>query len=80
MSVNYDDLDQLIDEQVIVTATEDNEFVGNLKTYKEDFTLTLTGDGQPDDVQLSDLTIEYVDGEKIINSSNVISIEQWDRP
>lgn len=47
MPENYDDLEQPIDEQVIVKPTDDDKIVGTLRTYSEDFALTLTEAGQP---------------------------------
>ena len=80
MTVEYNDLGELVDEQVLVKLTGEDKVVGTLRTYKEDFGLTLTGTGQPDDVQIRDLNIDYVDGELILNGSNVVSVEQWERP
>lgn len=77
---NYEKLDELTGEQVKATVAGDREIVGTLDAYEDDFALTLAGDGQPEDVQIGDMEKEYVDGEKTLNGSNVISVEEWERP
>lgn len=79
---NRDELEDLVGEQVLVTMMDRTEIAGELDSYDEDFTLTLIGDGgpHPDETFLGDMNIEFVNGRKTLNGSNIKSTEPWDRP
>jgi len=76
------ELEDLAGERVLVTMMNGDEVAGELDSYDEDFALTLVGDGGPDagDMFTGDFHIEFVDGRKTLNGSNVKSVEPWDRP
>lgn len=80
MPGDHESLDELTGKPVLVKVQGANDMAGTLKTYDEDFSLTLTGEGQPEDVHAGDFEIEFIDGERTLNGTNVISVEQWDRP
>ena len=76
------ELDDLVGERVRVIMMDDTEIAGEVDSYTDNFGFTLTGDGDPDpdDIRKGDIQIEFVDGKRILNGSNVKSVEPWDRP
>jgi small nuclear ribonucleoprotein (snRNP)-like protein len=78
MPDNSPHLDGLIGQEVIVEMTNSEDVIGELESYEGDFSLTLVGDGTPDDVALGHLEKEFVDAKKVLNGSNVQSVEAWD--
>lgn len=79
--VESNDLEELVGEEVIMTTSSDKEYAGELESYEDDFSLTLTGDGgpSPDDVYAGDLQYEFVDGSRVFNGANVESVREDDR-
>lgn len=73
-----DNLDELIGEKVLLTLDSGREVVGRLESYEDDFTITLTGEGTPDNPTLGDLSTEYVEGQNVFNGQKVESVTAAD--
>lgn len=80
--VDSSELEDLVGKRVLATMMDGEEIAGELDSYDGEFALTLTGDGgpDPDDMFTGDMNINFVDGCKSLNGSNVKSVEPWDRP
>jgi len=68
------DLDNLLGQEVVVRMESGREVVGTLDSYDDDFSITLTGSGTPDNPTLGEMSTEYVDGKEVFNGSNVESV------
>lgn len=68
------ELQQLTGKEVIVKLSSGREVVGTLDAHEEDFSLTLTGSGTPDNPTLGQMSTEHVDGRETFNGSNVESV------
>lgn len=80
MTAYYESLDQYVGEQVIAEMIGDKRVVGTLESYEEDFSLTLSGDGGPnvDDMTLGELSVNWVDGERVLNGNRIDSVTRFE--
>ncbi|WP_147302002.1 hypothetical protein [Haloferax sp. Atlit-4N] len=67
----------LLGKEVEVEFVNGKSVVGTLKSIEEGSTITLIGDGTPDNLTLGAMNQDYVDGERRLNMSNITSVSLW---
>ena len=68
------ELEQLTGKEVVIKLSSGRKVFGTLDAYRDDFSITLTGSGTPDNPTVDQIHTEYVDGRETFNGSNVESV------
>ena len=74
-----EEIRELTGKSVLVRMMNENKIAGELKSFSEDLSLTLTENGGPEpndnDFVMGDTNYENVNNDRIINWDNVESVE-----
>lgn len=75
-----EELAQYMELPVIVHLSTGEKVFATLKDYQDDYTLTVEGDGPPENPTLGEVSAENVfpDGKTTIVGDHVVRIEDWD--